>query len=55
MAHTGEELRLVLARHFELAALLLHFARAFLDLLLKPGIGFLQSSRHIVELVGECL
>ena len=41
MAHAGEELRLVLARHFELAALLLHFARAQLDLLFQPGIGFL--------------
>src|SRR5512139_3128075 len=55
MAHTGEELRLVLARHFELAALLLHFARALLDLLLQSGIGFLQPSRHVIELVGECL
>ena len=27
MAHIGEELRLVLARHFELAALLLHFRK----------------------------
>ena len=41
MAHAGEELRLVLARHFELAALLLHFARALLDLFFQPGIGFL--------------
>src|SRR4029079_10949469 len=55
MAHTGEELRLVLARHFEPTALLLNFARALLELLLQSGIGFLQSSRHVVELVGECL
>src|SRR6476659_4644072 len=53
MAHAGEELRLVLARDFELTALLLNFARALFDLLLQSGIGFLQSSRHDIELVGE--
>ena len=53
MAHAGEELRLVLARYFELTAFLLNFARALFDLLLQPGIGLLQSSRHDIELVGE--
>ena len=53
MAHTSEELRLVLARHFELTALLLHLACALLDLLLQPGVGFLQPSRHVIELVGK--
>ncbi len=43
----------MLARYFELTALLLNFARALLDLLLQPGIGLLQSSRHNIELVSE--
>ena len=55
MAHAGKELRFVLACYFELSALLLHFPRALLDLLFQPGIGFLQPSGHVVELVGECL
>ena len=55
MAHTGKELGLVPARDFELTALLLHFASVLLDFLLQSGVGFLQSSGHDIELVGECL
>ena len=54
MAHAGEELRsLWWLATSSCPALLLNFARALFDLLLQSGIGFLQSSRHDIELVGE--
>ena len=58
--HVGEELRLVLAGGFELAALLLDLAERslelacpLLDLLLEACVGLLEPRRHPVELLGQ--